>query len=78
MLKLLDRIRQVSRLRPGDLSAPAALFLFLFAIPLSLGIASTSLGVASTGGAPLQAGLMATATVLTVAFLPVLRRLSGR
>ncbi len=67
MLKLLDRIHRASRLRQGDLSASAALF--QFAVPLSLGIASVSLGIASTCGAPLRAGLMAAAAALAVTTL---------
>ncbi|GAA2309961.1 hypothetical protein GCM10010376_29280 [Streptomyces violaceusniger] len=75
MLKLLDRIHPVSRPRRGDLSASAALF--RFAVPLSLGIASVSLGIASACGASLQAGLMAAAVALALTLLTMLLRPSG-
>ncbi|GAA1090023.1 carbonate dehydratase [Streptomyces javensis] len=75
MLKLLDRVHRVSRLGHGDLSASAALF--RFAVPLSLGIASVSLGIASTRGASLRAGLMTAAVALAVVLLAVLLRPSG-
>ncbi|MBI0295531.1 carbonate dehydratase [Streptomyces sp. PRKS01-29] len=75
MLKLLDRIRRVSRLRHGDLSASAALF--LFAVPLSLAVASASLGIASACGASLRAGLMYAAAALAITLLTMLLRPSG-
>lgn len=75
MLKLLDRIHRVSRLRRGDLSASTVLV--RFAAPLSLGIASVSLGIASACGASLRAGLMAAAAALAITLLTVLLRPSG-
>ncbi|AGP56774.1 hypothetical protein M271_26490 [Streptomyces rapamycinicus NRRL 5491] len=75
MLKLLDRIHRVSHFRQGDLPASAALF--RFAVPLSLGIASVSLGIASACGAPFRAGLMAAVAALAITLLTVLLRPSG-
>ncbi len=75
MLKLLDRIHRVSRLRHGDLSASTDLF--RFTVPLSLGIASVSMGIASACGASLRTGLLAAAVALVITLLTALLRRSG-